>query len=447
MLIASGGQLIGSNPISAVIVAIILYVLGILVIRRVTEAENGGDWLRKAMTVCLILHLVGAPLQIWIVNHLYGGIADFNRYDSQGAALAGGFRHFDFGIPPGVVGGIVSNGAVSIVAGVVFAIVGTNQAAGFLVMSWLAFIGIVFFYRAFTVTFNGKGNRRYGYLVFFLPSLILWTSDISKEAMMTFLLGIAAYGCARILAGQSTIGCWLLILAASAGAAFIRPNEMLLEIGGFTVAMLFRPMGSNTQFQAGRRATSMVFMGVMVAVAVFVTLHFLPGLHGSVDLNGLSKGNSGKGEGLGSSGVAYSSSPLFYPRDVYTVMFDPLPFNAHGGGQLLEAAQNTLMLVVIWKSRRNLRLLPRASLARPYLIMCFVYVLAFFYAFAALGNLGLITREATLNLPFLLVLLCIPRAPRGQPPRYIWELSRHERAVRRRAALARASGPAGRAGS
>jgi hypothetical protein len=219
-----------------------------------------------------------------------------------------------------------------------------------------------------------------------------------------------------------------------------------LEIGGFTVAMLFRPMGSNTQFQAGRRTVSMVFMGVMVAVATFVTLHFLPGLHGSVDLNGLSKGNSGTGQGLGSSGISYSSSPLYYPRDVYTVLFDPLPFNAHGGGQLVEAAQNTVVLIVILKSLRNLRLLPRASLARPYLIMCTVYVAAFFYAFAALGNLGLITREATLNLPFLLVLLCIPRAPRGHPPRYIWELPRHERAARRRAAMARVGAPAGRVG-
>ena len=304
--------MVGSNPIGAIIVAIILYVLGLLVVRRVTEAEGGDQWLRKALTVCLILHLVAAPLQIWLVNHLYGGVADYNRYDHQGAILAGGFRHFDFNLAPAGLGGIVSNGSVSIVAGVVFAIVGTNQASAFLVMSWLSFIGILFFYRAFLVTFNGKGNRRYGYLVFFLPTLVLWTSDVSKEAMMVFLLGMAAYGCARILAGQATFGSWLLI--------------------------------------------------------------------------------------------------------------------------------------VIVKSLRNLRILPRASLARPYLIMCTLYVAAFCYYFAALGNLGLITREATVNLPFLLVLLCIPRGPRGQPPRYVWELRRGERAARRKAAMARVSFPTGRAG-
>jgi hypothetical protein len=275
----------------------------------------------------------------------------------------------------------------------------------------------------------------------------LWTSDISKEAMMIFLLGMAAYGCARILAGQATFGSWLLIVAALAGGSFIRPNQMVLEIGGFAVAMLFRPLGSNTKFQAGRRTTSMVLMAVLVGVGIFVTLHFMPGVHGSVDLQQINHNNStGTGAGFGSSGVSYSSSPLAYPKDVYTVLLDPLPFNAHGGGQLFDAAQNTILLIVILRSLRNLRILPRAAFARPYIIMCTVYVAAFCYYFAALGNLGLITREATVNLPFLLVLLCIPRGPRGQPPRYVWELRRRERAARRRAASARLSVPAGRAG-
>jgi hypothetical protein len=183
----------------------------------------------------------------------------------------------------------------------------------------------------------------------------------------------------------------------------------------------------------------------MIGVIIFVTLHFMPGLQHGVDLQQINKNNTGTGAGFGSSGVGYSSSPLAYPKDVYTVLLDPLPFNAHGGGQLFDATQNTIMLIVILKSLRNLRILPRASLVRPYLIMCTIYVAAFFYYFAALGNLGLIVREATLNLPFLLVLLCIPRAPRGQPPRYVWELRRGERAARRRAALARVS-PGGRAG-
>ena len=149
-----------------------------------------------------------APLQIWAVNHLYGGVADYTRYIYKGASLASNFRHFNFPLPPGF-GGIVDNGSISIVAGALFALVGINQAAAFLIMSFLSFIGITCYYRAFTLTFGGVGNRRYGYLLFFLPSLIFWTADVSKEAIMIFLLGLLTYGCAQVLArtGGFARGC------------------------------------------------------------------------------------------------------------------------------------------------------------------------------------------------------------------------------------------------
>ncbi len=58
--------------------------------------------------------------------------------------------------------------------------------------------------------------------------------------------------------------------------------------------------------------------------------------------------------------------------------------------------------------------------------MCAVYSVVFLYAFAALGNLGLITRERSLLLPFLFVLLAIPLAPEGEYP-YPWQLARRLR--------------------
>ena len=422
---------IGSNPIVVVIVGVLLFALGRRYIRRIVRAEGGDPWLAKALTVCLVAHLLAAPLQIWAVNHLYGGVADFTRYIYKGAPLASNFRHFDFSLPQGF-GGIVDNGSVSIVAAALFAIVGIDQAAAFLIMSFLAFIGITCFYRAFTLTFSGVGNRRYGYLIFFLPSLIFWTADVSKEAIMLFLLGLLAYGCAQVLARRGGYRAWLLILASIAGSAFIRPNEMLLVLGGFTIAMIFRPTPASTKFEPGRRTASLVLLAVLVGVVMFVTLHFLPGLHGSVNLDQINKNNQGTGSGLGSSGVTYSQSPAYFPKDVYVVLFDPLPFNAHSGGEKFQAVQNTVLLVLLVTSLRNLRILPRAAFARPYLIMCFVYVVSFCYFFASLGNLGLIAREATVMVPFYLVLLCIPRGPRRQPPRYLWELTRRSRAAYRR---------------
>ena len=43
------------------------------------------------------------------------------------------------------------------------------------------------------------------------------------------------------------------------------------------------------------------------------------------------------------------------------VLFDPLPFNAHGGGELFQALQNTVLLVMLVLGLRSLRILPRAA--------------------------------------------------------------------------------------
>ena len=424
-----------SPPIPTLLIGIALFAIGRVVIRRIVRAEGGDQWLAKALLVCLILHLIAAPMQIWVVDHLYGGIADYTRYDTQGAVLAKGFRHFDFSLAPAHLRGIVSDGAVSIVAGVVFMLIGSNQAGAFLVFTFLSFIGIVHFYRAFTLTFSGAGHRRYGYLIFFLPTLLFWTSDVSKEAIMIFLLGLTAYGCARILAHRGRG--YLLIIACSVGGAFIRPNETLLAVGGFTVAMLFRPATPGVRFHGPRRTIAFIFLGAMTGVAIFVTLHYLPG---SNSLSSISKNNSGVGNGFGSGGVAYSANPLYFPRDVFVVLFDPLPINAHGAGEWLEAAENTLVVAVVLTSLRSLRILLRTAFARPYVMMCLIFTGAFCYSFASLGNLGLITREAVVTMPFFLVLLCIPRGPRHRPPRYVWELRRRERSARRKA-MTRRAGP------
>ncbi len=434
---------IPSQPVVALVVGLLLFAAGRIVIRRIAVAERD-SWLVPALTACLILHLVCAALQIWVVDHIYHGVADYNGYDSQGAILSQGFRHLDFSLAPAHLKGIVGDGAVGIVAAVVFTVVGVNQLAGFLIFSWLAFIGIVYFYRAFTLTFGGAGRRRYAWLVFFLPTLVFWTSDVSKEAIMTFLLGLSAYGCARILRHKGR-GYPLVLLCSGAGL-FIRPNEVLLFLGGFTVAMLVRPAGPNSRFEGPRRTVALIVLGSAVAAAVFVTLHFLPGTHGSLSLTKIStnNGSSGSGAGFGSSFVGYSPSLLDYPKDVYTVLFDPSPLNAHGKSEWISALEDTVLFVVVLFSLRQLWYVPRVALARPYVALCLFFTGAFLYAFASLSNLGLISRERTVMMPFFLVLLCIPRGPSRRKPRYEWELPRKARLRRAEALTLRRAALAGR---
>jgi hypothetical protein len=117
---------------------------------------------------------------------------------------------------------------------------------------------------------------------------------------------------------------------------------------------------------------------------------------------------------------------------VYTVLFDPLLINAHGNTQRVAAIENTIILVLILISLRRLRYVLRVAFMRPYILLALMFTIAFPYAFAALGNLGLIDRERVLLLPFLLALLAIPVSPKGAPPMYPWELSGRTRREQRK---------------
>ncbi len=185
-----------------------------------------------------------------------------------------------------------------------------------------------------------------------------------------------------------------------------------------------------------RRAASLVFLGGLVAISVLLIQHYLHG--GTLSLSKVNANNQGSGLGFGSSGVPYSSSPASFPRDIYEVLFNPLLFKAHGSSQRIAGLENTVLIVLILSSLRQIRIVPRASFARPYVMLCLTYTVAFIYTFAALGNLGLIERERAMLMPFFLVLFCIPRGPKGAPPWYPWELRRKQR-LQLRAAIERAA--------
>jgi hypothetical protein len=420
---------LASNPVGVIVVVVVIYAASRPIIRSVAAKEKS-PWLVRILTISLILHLLASPAQVFVVDHFYHGIADWIRYDSQGSILAPNFRSLNFTLAGSNVRAIVNDGSVSIFTGIVMAIVGVNQLATFLVFAWLSFLGSILFYRAFTITFPGaaSGHRRYAYLVFFLPSMLFWTADVSKEAIMTVSLGLIAFGCAKVLV-RAPGGFRLATLGVLAGV-LIRPNELLVILGGFAVALMIRRQGARDTSSTLKRVGGLVFMGILFGASMYMTLHYLKfgnSTSGGINLQATNSNNNGKGIGFGSSGFVYSSSPLKWPIDAYEVLFNPLPFNARGSGEYVAAIENLVILGVIITSYRQLRILPRASFARPYVMMCLVYSVGFIYAFAALGNLGLIYRERVMLLPFLLVLFAIPRTPRGRPSMYEWEYKRKDR--------------------
>lgn len=411
-----------SNYLVAPLVAVVLYLASQRLIRGVATRE-GDPRLVKLLRWSLFLHLLCAPLQILVVKYAYHGVSDFLQYDHAGSIIADNFRHFDFSIQGSDEGRhLLGDGALSIVTGVVMTFVGGDQLAAFFVFAWFAFLGSVGFYRAYCITFPEANKRRYALMLFFLPSLLFWTASVGKEGIVSLSLGLATYGCAKVLARKK--GGYPLILVGGIIGVFVRPNEEALLAGGFAIAMVFRQRDEGRGLKGLRLVGSWIFLaGVLVGVG-FLAAKLIHVGEGSLtnSLSRIGKANGSVTTVSGTASVPYSKDPLTYPRDVYEILFNPLPVTAHSLTQLVAAAENTVIIVLIYKSIRNLRCIPRAARQRSYVLLCLVYSLAFFYAFAALGNEGLITRERTLLFPYMLVLMNIPVAPKGQPPMYTWEV-------------------------
>ena len=68
----------------------------------------------------------------------------------------------------------------------------------------------------------------------------------------------------------------------------------------------------------------------------------------------------------------------------------------------------TALLFVGVFSWRRLANAPKLILTTPYLMFAALCLVTFGVAFASFSNLGLLVRQRTLVLPFLLLFLCIP---------------------------------------
>jgi hypothetical protein len=434
------GAKLPSPPVGVVLTLLVLVAVSLPIARRLGRTE-GDPRLTTLLMVALFLHFLGGPAQIIVDNHVYHGVSDFTGYVHQGATLSQNFRAFHFTIAGAGLRSVLGDGSVSIAAGIIFSLVGVNELAAFFVFAWFSWLGTIFFYCAFALTFPEGGRRRYALMLFLLPSILFWTSDVSKEAIMMLALGVATLGAARVLARQRR-GYPFLLLGIAMGIA-TRPDEFALLLAGFTLALLFRRRDDRRQLRAVRRLGTLFVLAVILGVTAVLTVKFVHSNAGSVGgvLKSAHQNNLGTGAGYGSSNVPYSSDPLLYPRDIYEVLFNPLPFTARSFTQLLASGGNTVILVLVLGSLRRLRLTLRTGRERPYVILCAVYSAAFIYAFAALGNTGLITRERTLLFPYLLVLLAVPVSAKGEGPRYPWEQPRPSRRQKRLARVRAAEFP------
>jgi hypothetical protein len=114
------------------------------------------------------------------------------------------------------------------------------------------------------------------------------------------------------------------------------------------------------------------------------------------------------GEGGSAFTPVSPNNPVGFVLSGVTVLFRPFPFEVRNAQAMLTSLEGLALLVIVGRSLRRLVRLPRELLRAPYLALAVVYGLAFIYAFASLGNFGILARERSQLLPMLFVTLCLP---------------------------------------
>jgi len=388
---------------------ILLVSLPLLAFEASRERDRG---LFFILVIALILKLCAALARYYVAFDLYGGAADAGGYHDHGVRLAELFRagSFETGLPS-----LSGTNFIRVFTGIVYTIIGPSKLGGFLFFSWLGFLGLFFFYRAFRLAVPQGRTRAYAALLFFLPSLLFWPSSIGKEAWMMFALGLAAFGAGRALSGSTFSG----FAIAAAGlwlAAIVRPHVAgMMGLALAAAVVIQRSRSELRQLAPIVKSLSLVAVVALSVVLLSRTDTFLneAGFDTESGLTGVIE-TSAERTSQGSSEFEPPAvdSPARLPLGIVTALFRPFLFEAHNDQSLVAAVESSilLLLTLAWFSRISRAI--RGSRSVSYVAFAVVFVVLFSVGFSGVGNFGILVRQRTQLLPLFLVLLTAS-APHG----------------------------------
>lgn len=395
-------------------VAPTLLLLSLPIARRAAKLD--GDRIGRIVLAAAAVKILVAPLGLyWMAFGIYASGADAARYHRAGELLAPLFRQ---GIYRDL-GDVYGTRFIEIVTGQVYALIGTTSLGGFMVFSWLSFLGFYMFYRAFRTAYPEGDGRRYALLIFFFPTLLFWPSGIGKDAFMVLSLGGAALGAAQLLVGRFRGLVWLAF--GLAGAAVVRPHMALIVGAGLIVAaplaLLRGGAHGGGQRWRGRLGSAALILALLVGGSALITV--AENFFGMDSLN-TQTAREQLDETIRQSGYSGSTftsvspnSPIGFALACMNVLFRPFPFEAHNLQAMLTSLEGVVLLGFIVVALRRLVRLPLELLRRPYVTFAFVYSAAFIYAFSSIVNFGILARQRSQLLPVLFVVLCLRKPERS----------------------------------
>jgi hypothetical protein len=407
VIVVLAGATFQFNYIDPVLQLPILALLAVPLAKRVARSE-GNPAMVSFVMAAFAAKMLGAIVRYALGYLLYHGQVDASDYQQYGAKLAPLYRSFNFSTN---VGGSTGTAFMRKLTAVVYAFGGSSRLGGYFIFSFLSFVGLLLLWRAFCRAVPDGDHRMYGLLVLFLPSFLYWPSAVGKEAWALFTIGTASYGVARILTRNIVSGLLLLALGVL-GVTFLRPHIALTMFCGLLLAAAVAKAKKRNGFAPFLRIIVLGGLFLLGLVLVARTSSFFGvSTLDSETVNSTLAAASGQTAEGGSAftPIKFSpTNPVSWVGATVTVLFRPLPFDAHNATALAACSESLFIMYLMWSRRKRLRSIWREMRLHPYVAYSVGVTFTFIFAFSAFSNFGILSRERTQVMPFFLVLLCLP---------------------------------------
>jgi hypothetical protein len=324
------------------------------------------------------------------------------RYHPIGSEIAYAWRHLQATDVPFNLG----TQFITYFTGALYTLVGPSVYSGFALYATFGFFGSFLFYRAFRLAFPQGNKRRYGYLILFYPSFLFWTSNLGKDSLIFLCLGAIAYGGARLLKHGPQIVNLSILLVGLGGTVLIRPHVGVIVAFPLLVFSAWQLSGKWIKKPVAR-------LGVLALAAIIVigllTLT-LKALHIELSLTKLLSEMKWWAIGTSYGGSSFTPPDITKPEGILlafpSVLFRPYLWEIHNLPALFASLESIFLLMLLLWHRRSIR----AAFHDPFNIyvgFLLGYSVLSIVALNTLGNLGLLARQRTMLLPFLLMLTCL----------------------------------------
>jgi hypothetical protein len=408
---------IGGNGEAAAALYTGPFLLGVtwLIGRRIATIDHRPA-IAPILTAAFGLKIIGSLLRYHVSANVYG-TGDAFDYDRRGRIVAAGLREGHLVSFPGRFAG---TNFMRTMTGFLYLVTPAKLLSGYIVYSWLAFIGLVFFWRAYRTAVPQHDDLRYLKWVVLLPSLLYWPSAVGKDAFMVLCCGVASYGVACLFSERLVPGL-LAVSLGLLGMCMVRPHVALCVCAGLLVATLIRRHRGGI----GHALISAAFvvgagMLVMQTTSSFFSMEVFNRSSVQTQITDVQAQTS---EGGSSFNPIPVTNPVLFPPATFTVFFRPLPIEAHSFQEFLTAVEDVVLLFITIRAVPRIGRALRAGRDQPYFIYCFIALLVFVFAFSGISNFGILARQRSVVQALLLALITLPasapvpgaRGVRGSP--------------------------------